>query len=161
MEIHDPPNLKLPTLKYEKPEDRTLIEKNHEVDNLIRTNRLLEKDFVKLLLAIKNETDEINALFDTVKEDVESGDFLYHSIRKFSHILEDRRTANILRHNLMMGKTPRDSIRKMIDGPDRKFLIEVMKQRNIKIKRALKNKSNKIQKLLNDYEQKVKGDIDI
>lgn len=62
MEIYNSPNVDLPPFKIDKSRQRQKLEDDQRVSTFIRSNRLLDADFVKLFGGLFSKTDEINRL---------------------------------------------------------------------------------------------------
>ncbi|MCK4781498.1 restriction endonuclease [Candidatus Parcubacteria bacterium] len=172
MELHSPPNLKLPALKYIKKTARELVENDPRVQNLIRSNLLLDYDLNELFCKIKELTEEINKILEIAKESLKKTDLDYHLLHSSPH----RYSSPVTPYQSRIRVSSRGAytfrlIRKLrhatkeqrieIEKELKEKLEKERKDYNLKIRRKLREKSNKVNNLMDSFETKKKIALDI
>lgn len=173
MELHSPPNLKLPALKYIKKTARELVENDPRVQNLTRSNLLLDYNLNGLLYKIKELTEEINKILEIAKECFKKPNLDDHSLYSLPYRYSFSTTLH--QHNRIRIRSKRIGtfrlIRKLrhatkkqrieIEKELKEKLEKERKDYNLKIRRRLREKSNKVNNLLDSFEIKKKIALDI
>ncbi len=158
MEIHDPSNLKLPAIKFNKKIERTLIENDPKIQSLIRSKMLLDQELFSLLLNIKSETEEIKKNIANIEDITKEGMFFWNYNKMNRRFLYRTREEFELFRKLRHASKDQ---KKELEKEYKKLLFEKIRKNNLSIKRKLKGKSNKIQKTLDEFEVKKRVELDI
>ena len=166
MTRHKPTNLKLPALEIEKKSDRKAIENDSKVQNLIKSNLLLDRELITLLSKIKDLTDEINKILKDLEKN--SQDFKESKGEEtpelYSFIYEGSLEGlgmelGKLYYKLATAKTEKE--KKGYLKRLEEIYMDGFKRYNSKLKRKLTRKSNQTQKLLDELERKKGINLDI
>lgn len=158
MNLHNPPNLKLPALKIEKKQDRELIENDSAVKSLIDSKLLLNKSLNQLFLSFLTITKNINKLLEK-KDEYSILDYSFRSKRgsriryiPYRH-LEWRLTRRLKKATKVQQQE--------IEAEFKKEIQERRKKINQQLKNKINKLSNKIQSELDIFEKKHKNKLNI
>jgi hypothetical protein len=149
MQRYDLTSPELPSLKINKTRDREIVENEAKVQNLIKTNLLLDKEFINMLLKIQASTKEINKLLEEGIENSERDITDWRWRRPFIH---GRRI--IFPHSLMRKRrkfTTKEE--KELEAKIKKAALEDFKRHNINKKGLITKKSNEILKMIDSFEK--------
>lgn len=169
MELHSPPYLVLPALKIDKIRERQAAEDDPTVNNLIRSNLLLDGEFNRLYLDILEKSKEILRIMRAKKEQIIS-EYTFPSriLSRFRYQkkIPPRKITSYLNFTSRMLEYELLSIKKKLKGSsveDMKRLKEastkLTKEVNIAVRKKLVSLSNKIQNSISVFEEKRRIDL--
>lgn len=158
MELYNPPNLALPALKIKKTRDRQAMESDPTVNNLIRSNLLLDVEFNKLYLHVLKKSQEIFKIIMFIKEQLlqEYSSFSKESVHCKKFKKEDSSLLTTLLWFEKFKLIPKDA-KEEVD----KVISEMTKGVKSDIRKTMAILSNKIQNCLSAFEQEKKVKLSI
>lgn len=138
---------RLPPLSCSKVIDRTEIEDDDNVKNLINSKMLLNKELKEILFSILKYTKQLNDLIEVVTKDKMVPYSIYNLIRK------KRRELPLDFFRLLRYRRWGGEIRKL-SARNRELILKAEKIVNTTLLKQIKSRSDKIQNLLSDFEDK-------
>jgi len=140
---------RLPPLFCSRLSDRTKIEDDNNVKNLINSKILLNKELKEILFSILDYTKQLNGLIEVATTEKMVPYRIYDLIRKKLRGLPFY-VFRWLRYRRKKGE-----IRKL-SARDKELILKVEKIVNTALLKQIKSQSDKIQNLLSDFEYKHK-----
>lgn len=158
MELYNPSSVSLPSLKINKARERQTMEDDLTVNNLIRSNLLLDSEFNKLYLDILGKSKELLRIINLPENRLFRD---YYFSRRFIRPFKKswRHEYRLIRDFLILGK-PQDIPKNKKKEFD-KVILEVRKGIYSMIRRKVTHLSNKIQNSVSTFEKSRKVELPI
>lgn len=158
MELYSPPNVALPALKINKTRDRQAMEDDPTVNNLVRSNLLLDVKFNTLYLDILKKSKELLWIIRLPEDQLfREYPFLLKAFapsRKFMH-----RELTFMRHVMLHGKPEL-----FPKGKKKEFgeaIFKIRKEMHTDVRKNVVKLSNKIQNSVSALEEERKVELSI
>lgn len=153
--IYNPSSFSLPVLIIKKRSSRRNVENDSTVDNLIKSNLLLNLEFNTLYLDILTKSKEVLDYLEFDKNKISFQDILSKVFKKEGDTIQ----YNIFNFLLEVMETATSSniVKKQIE----EIVFKQIEKKNVIVKQKLKKLSQNIQIKLTNFEEKVKMDIPI
>ena len=153
--IYNPSSFSLPVLIIKKRSSRRNVENDSTVDNLIKSNLLLNLEFNTLYLDILTKSKEVLDYLKFDKNKISFQDILSKVFKKEGDTIQ----YNIFNFLLEVMETATSSniVKKQIE----EIVFKQIEKKNVIVKQKLKKLSQNIQIKLTNFEEKVKMDIPI
>ena len=171
MELHSPPYLTLPALKIDKIRERQAVEDDPTVNNLTRSNLLLDGEFNRLYLDILEKSKNLLQLIRLKEEEVFSEytsparmlrQIRYHTrpgLQKSRFDLDFM--SSMVKHRLFLTHKKPKRISKEKKKELDKVVSKLRKEVNTTLRRKVVRLSNKIQNSISAFEEKSNIDLRI